>query len=83
MDTIDHRIDRLLSSIEAVNQQLAHLSELLVTNANAQEQRSQAIDQKLDRIATSLEGHFSLANQQSQSIAALTNLASQLLARSG
>lgn len=81
MDALDQRMERIAIAIEAIEGQLARLSELLVSHANAQEQRSQSIDSKLDRIATALEGHVTLANQQSQAIAALTNLASQLLAR--
>ncbi|MGG6297835.1 hypothetical protein ACQ4M4_25865 [Leptolyngbya sp. AN02str] len=82
----DERLERIAELLEATAQQLAALSEQITMHIRQAEQRSAALDAKLDRIATtleqqnrSLEGHMRLAEQQAQTVATLTNLVSQLL----
>ncbi|GAB4141542.1 MAG: hypothetical protein Fur0046_17570 [Cyanobacteria bacterium J069] len=85
--TIDERLDRITELLDAVVGQLARLSEQMTVSQQQADQRSAALDAKLDRIAATLEsqnraleGHIQLAQQQAQTVTTLTTLVSQLLA---
>ncbi|MFQ3618824.1 MAG: hypothetical protein SNJ57_18135 [Cyanobacteriota bacterium] len=85
--SIDERLDRIAELLDAVVGQLARLSEQMTVSQQQADQRSAALDAKLDRIAATLEsqtealqGHIQLAQQQAQTAATLTTLVSQLLA---
>ncbi|HIK40960.1 hypothetical protein, partial [Thermoleptolyngbya sp. M55_K2018_002] len=71
----------------SLNAKLDRLTEAIAAFVDQTQQRTVAIDDRLDRIAITLEsqnraleGHIRLAEQQAQSVATLTTLVSQLLA---
>lgn len=80
--TVDERLDRVAGLLETSTQQIAYLSELIVSNSQAAAERDAAFNAKLDRIAeegaqrdaalnAKLDRLVEVSTQHSQAIAAI------------
>lgn len=80
--SIDERLDRVAGLLETSTQQIAYLSELIVSNSQAAAERDAAFNAKLDRIAeeaaqrdatlnAKLDRLVEVSTQQSNAIAAI------------
>lgn len=81
VDVLDQRLDSISNSLQTLIEQIGRLSEIITFNATQQEQRSIAIDAKLEQITSKLDQLADISRIQANTAASLVQVVNRLLER--